>query len=206
MIKLAVEKDDPQKNYKLNLTPDVLMVKEALDYFDTNQDKIIDLINKTYYINVNITQNNFEHNTINLYDINENIIETAKYEFIGIYDTRTTLWTWAWAVPSFTKKTTIILRKILNYGVELESKNDFLKTELITSRFRITNKIQIDIFSAIVSYLSKKPRIFKFKLFTDYNIVDKKINNESIKLIDIKNPHPNTKDLSYVEYYIFLLD
>ena len=103
----------------------------------------------------------------------------------------------------------VLLRKILNYGVELEPTNNFLKTELITSRFRVTNKIQLDIYSAIVSYLSKKPRVIKIKIFNNTRFV---VLEDSETLTDVTEPliYKNNDDGNnlnrYTEYYLFLLD
>jgi hypothetical protein len=109
------------------------------------------------------------------------------------------------------KKNTTILRKILNYGIELEPTNNFLKTELITSRFRVTNKIQLDIYSAIVSYLSKKPRIIRIKLFNNIKLTEDINDKKKSILIDVTEPLLDKNKKSedqyrYTEYYLFLLD
>lgn len=220
MIKLQVDKDikdmnDEKKIVKVNLTPDVILVKEALEYFDSNQYKYIENVKRLKYIEFIDSEKDFEHNQIILYDDKFNKLEKAKYEYIGTYDSLTMIWSWAWAIPTLKKKNTTILRKILNYGIELEPTNNFLKTELITSRFRVTNKIQLDIYSAIVSYLSKKPRVIKIKLFVNMKITedyDDDINDDKKNiLIDVTEPHTNKNIKSeeqyrYTEYYLFLLD
>jgi hypothetical protein len=211
MIKLQVNKDDnteEKKIVKVNLTPDIIMVRESLDYFDDNQYKLQDLLRKLKYIEYVESEKDFEHNEIILYDENFNKLDRSKYEYIGTYDSSTLIWSWAWSIPTMKKKNTTILKKILNYGIELEPTNNFLKTELITSRFRVTNKIQLDIYSAIVSYLSKKPRVIKIKLFNYYRIIE---NKKGSILIDVKEPliYKDTKEKDqyrYTEYYLFLLD
>jgi len=222
MIKLQVNNKDikdrndinDEKNdkniVKVNLTPDVILVKEALEYFDSNQNKQDDLIKRLKYIEFIDSEKDFEHNQIILYDDEFNKLIKSKYEYIGSYDSNTMIWSWAWAIPTMKKKNTTILRKILNYGVELEPTNNFLKTELITSRFRVTNKIQLDIYSAIVSYLSKKPQIIKVKLFVNIKVREDIDDNKSIK-IDVTEPLINKNIKSedqyrYTEYYLFLLD
>lgn len=217
MIKLQVnnDKDIKDKNIvKVNLTPDVILVKEALEYFDSNQYKQEELVRKLRYIEFIDSDKDFEHNQIILYDDRFNKLDKTRYEYIGSYDSTTMIWSWAWAIPSMKKKNTTILRKILNYGVELEPTNNFLKTELITSRFRVTNKIQLDIYSAIVSYLSKKPRIIKIKIFINTKIredIDNKDDKKKLVLIDVTEPliNKNIKSVDqyrYTEYYLFLLD
>jgi hypothetical protein len=212
MIKLKVNnlnKDNDEKNIvKVNLTPDIIMLKEALEYFDTNQYKLVDINNKIRYIEFIESDKDFEHNEIVLYDEDFNKINISKYEYIGTYDSTTSIWSWAWSIPTMKKKNTTIIRKILNYGVELEPTNNFLKTELITSRFRVTNKIQLDIYSAIVSYLSKKPSIIKIKIFNNTKIINHK--DEKHNLIDVKEPYiykdeKPENQYRYTEYYLFLL-
>ena len=217
MIKLQVNKDkddDDKKIVNMNLTPDIIMVKEALEYYDLNQNLIEDLTQKISYIEYVDSEKDFEHNKIILYDSNQNEILQSKYEYIGTYDSNTLIWSWAWSIPTMKKKNTTILRKILNYGVELEPTQNFLKTELITSRFRVTNKIQLDIYSAIVSYLSKKPKVIRFKIYNYYRAIrikDSNTKGEDNILIDIINPLID-KNLNkeeqyrYTEYYVFLLD
>jgi hypothetical protein len=210
MIKLQVNKEEntDEKNIvKINLTPDIVMIKEALDYYDSNQYKLEDLNRKIKYIKFIESEKDFEHNEIILYDIEANKLDKAKYEYIGTFDSSTSIWSWAWSIPTMRKKNTTILRKILNYGIELEPTNNFLKTELITSRFRVTNKIQLDIYSAIVSYLSKKPRVIKIRLYNNAKFV---ITESGENLMDITEPlNSNSKDKNenrYTEYYLFLLD
>jgi len=66
MIKLKVnnlDKDNEEKNIvKVNLTPDIIMLKEALEYFDTNQYKLEDINNKIKYIEFIESDKDFEHN------------------------------------------------------------------------------------------------------------------------------------------------
>ena len=79
----------------------------------------------------------------------------SRYEIIGLYTSENNIWAWSWAIQCF-KNNTNIARKIWNYGAVLDPNVGFLKTELITSRFKISNKIQLDIHVAIASYISKK--------------------------------------------------
>ena len=215
MLKLQVNKDEntEEKNIvKINLTPDIVMIKEALEYYDDNQFKLEELNRKIKYIKFVESEKDFEHNEIFLYDYDANKLDKARYEYIGTFDSSTSIWSWAWAIPTMKKKNTTILRKILNYGIELEPTNNFLKTELITSRFRVTNKIQLDIYSAIVSYLSKKPRIIKIKVYLNVKVIED-IDNKIDKtvFIDVTEPLINKNTTSedqyrYTEYYLFLLD
>ena len=87
----------------------------------------------------------------------------------------------------------------MNYGAELDPELSFLKTELVTSRFRISDPIQLEIHTAIASYLSKKPVIFKLKSFIDLNIVE----NNLLDVINSKNP---LEQNNFSIYYLFILD
>ena len=60
--------------------------------------------------------------------------------------------------------TNYISRKILNYGLDLDTNQNFLKTELVTSRFTVSNLLQLDIHVAIASYLTKIPNIYCHKV------------------------------------------
>ena len=82
--------------------------------------------------------------------------------------------------------------------MDLDPEFSFLKTELVTSRFRITNPIQLDIHVAIASYLSRQYVVYKYASYIDL-IVD------ANGLVDIVNI-PKDKADEYSLYYMFLLD
>ena len=85
MIKLKVnnlDKDNEEKNIvKVNLTPDIIMLKEALEYFDTNQYKLEDINNKIKYIDDTNPIIYSDHNYI-LPFINTSNINEFKYNKI----------------------------------------------------------------------------------------------------------------------------
>ena len=183
------------------VSPDIELVKDSLDFYDRNQEiykKNLDDIN---YIRFKQASTEIEHNILYLYNENKEEIYKTKYEYIGIYEPTINVWTWAWAIPTLSKKNTNIIRKLLMYGTELDPSSYFLKSELITSRFRINNEIQLDIHCSIASYLSKKPVVFKLKHYKNVNIED--------NLINIKSPEYASGDVEindYSEIYLFLLD
>jgi len=179
----------------------ISLVRDALEFFDKGQDKYRDEYKNINYISIEENLNDLEHNIIIFYDIYFKEISSHKYEWIGIFDIKSNLWTWAWAIPYSPKNETNIIRKILTYGVELDQTSVSLKVELITSRFKITNKVQLDIHCAIASYLSKKQKIFSYKVYGSTRI----INN---KFVDILNPDIENKNSDNYELisYIFLLD
>jgi len=180
---------------------DMTLIKNSFEYYDKNNEKIGNKFDKVNYISFEINQKDLEHDIIIFYDVNLKELFRSRIEKIGIFDKISKIWTWAWAVSSFKKNETNIVRKILQYGTELDPSTIFLKTELITSRFRISNKIQLDMHCAIASYLSKKKQIYKYTIFNLLKLIDN-------KYIDIINPdYSKNEDVTFeLEYFVFLLD
>jgi len=180
---------------------DMTLIKNSFEYYDKNNEKIGNKFDKVNYISFEINQKDLEHDIIIFYDVNLKELFRSRIEKIGIFDKISKIWTWAWAVSSFKKNETNIVRKILQYGTELDPSTIFLKTELITSRFRISNKIQLDMHCAIASYLTKKKQIYKYTIFNLLKLIDN-------KYIDIINPdYSKNEDVTFeLEYFVFLLD
>jgi hypothetical protein len=84
------------------------------------------------------------------------------------------------------------------YGTDIDidknPTNILLKNELVTSRFRIEDNVQIDIHCAIASYLAKKPFIFVWK---DLPLKDK----DDDSALEIHNDTDTD-----VTYYTFFID
>lgn len=170
------------------------LVTDALEYYDNNCEKYKDQFKQVRYIRFENSQSDLNHGIIMMYDKEKKELFRSRYEILGTYYSQTKTWVWAWAVPIFRKNSTNIVRKILHYGTELDPEARFLKTELITSRFRISDPIQLDIHTAIASYLSKKPVIYKWISY--HNTM-----SSMGEYIDTK-PH-NTE---YISNVLFLLD
>jgi hypothetical protein len=173
----------------------ISLVTTALEYYDTNSEIYNNLFRNAKYFKFIAAETDMEHNVIIYYNDNKEELFRSKYEVIGLYNSATNTWTWAWAIPSFKKNNTNIVRKIWNYGSVLDPDAKYLKTELITSRFRVADPIQLDIHVSIASYLSKSPLIYKHYSHTT-SIKDDEgyvtINNETSE--------------NYTIYYMFLLD
>lgn len=195
------KKDDIENDEEIELiNKKMSIITDALEYYDKFQEKYRDEYININYISLEISDKDLEHNVIIFYDSDLKEIFRSRYERIGILDLKSQIWTWAWARPDLRKNETNIIRKILFYGTELDPSMNYLKTELITSRFKITNKIQLDIFCAISCYLSKKPKIFSYKIYGNPRIIDN-------KYVDILNPDIKEYDDKYeLLSYIFLLD
>ena len=83
---------------------------------------------------------------------------------LGILDNETNVWVWGWANPVINTFQNEIVRKLLIYGLNIDLNihiNEpiyyYVKTNLINSRFKVKNKIQLDIL------LSMAKRILKNK-------------------------------------------
>lgn len=180
---------------------DITLIKNSFEYYDKNNEKIGNKFDKVNFISFEIKEKDLDHDVIIFYDSKLKELFRSRTEKIGIFDKISKIWIWAWAVSSFKKNETNIVRKILQYGTELDPSTIFLKTELITSRFRISNKIQLDMHCAIASYLSKKKQVYKYTIFNLLKLIDN-------KYIDILNPdYLKNEDITFeLEYYVFLLD
>jgi hypothetical protein len=184
-------------------TNDITLINNSFEYFDKNNDKYKDKFIDVMYINLERNDNDLDHSILHFYNKNLKLLFSYKFERLGIYDTKSQIWSWAWTIPYFKKNETNIIRKILHYGTELDNTSIFLKTELITSRFRITNNCQLDMHCAIASYLSKKSLIYKFRIFSNPEIIEDKFFN----ILYPKYTYEKDMDEIYeITYYVFLLE
>jgi hypothetical protein len=176
----------------------ISLVTTALEYYDENTEKYKNAFRKAKYIKFISEDNDLTHNSIVYFDKDKKELFRSRYELIGIYNSYTNVWTWAWSITELKKKNTNIIRKVWNYGAELDPDAKYLKTELITSRFAISNLIQTDIHVSVASYLSKIPIVYSHYV----NIETTEKPYEENNLVDItKNQSEN-----YSIYYMFLLD
>uniref|UniRef100_A0A6C0ACD5 Uncharacterized protein n=1 Tax=viral metagenome TaxID=1070528 RepID=A0A6C0ACD5_9ZZZZ len=184
------------KNNRTNRT-----VVNALEYYDKNMERNFKTFNKAKYLSFPKEDSDIKgdivRTKINLYNNEKKKIFDSKFEIIGIYENQTKTWSWAWSIPKLPKNKTYTSRKILNYGLDLESDNvesSFLRAELITGRFRISNLIQLDLHVSVASYISKIPNIYKY-------IFKQKTSDSDLIEID-----DSLDDSNYSIYYLFLLD
>lgn len=132
------------------------IIVNALEYYDVNRYKRIQLTNNIKYYSIKY---NDKPPTIQFYDNNQTMIYKSTFGSIGIYDNLSNIWIWAWSVPNFDESDIKISKKLLLYGLSIPRnvRNLFeLKSELITSRFKITNDIQLETHISLAAYLSKK--------------------------------------------------
>lgn len=151
-------------------------IRDSLEFYDNNREKYDIFFKKAKY--VKFVDNNNTTDDIIFYDENKKILLESSYEIMGIYLPKNNMWKWAWSIPSIHKKYTFISRKILEYAFNLDHTKEFpLRADLINSKIKINNELQLDIRIALSSYIGKQPLIFKF-----YNKLD-----DDIKLSEIEN-------------------
>ena len=184
------------------------IIKNALYYYDSNQDNIIKLLKKIYYFEM--IKTNYFTKRIKLYDVKKKILLESSYEIAAIFNPNTSIWKWAWSIPNLDKQYTIISRKIFDYAINLDPINEFLlRDKLITSDIKIFNELQFDIFMSLASYISRSPFILKIP-FIRTNILKKNKSNILLNTYKdmfnfITEQTTNTKDKIYpliILYYI----
>lgn len=148
----------------------ISIVKEALQFYDENNEKYKPIKKKIKYFKfADQIQHDIEGQRIAFLDKDKKEIFTSRIEILGKYYGSIYTWIWGWSLAGFGKSLTSIIRKVFLYGTDIDVANPanvILKNELVTSRFRIIDDIQIEIHCAIASYLAKKPFILMLKEFT----------------------------------------
>jgi len=179
------------------------IIKTSIEYYDSYQTKIDNILNNTEYIK--IIENNNITNQIIFYDKNKKILLKSSYEILSLYLPEQQIWKWSWSIPTISKKYTYITRKLIDYALSLVDFNDiFIKSILTNSKIKIENDIQLDILLALFSKFTKKPFIFKYLVIPDIPKV--KINND--EFIHYKEIITNKKYDKYknnlVQYFIII--
>lgn len=174
----------------------ISLVTTALEYYDTNNETYSNTFKNVNYTTFVKANNDMEHNMIIFYDKNKKELFRSKYEIIGLHNTDSNTWTWGWAIPNFKKNNTNIIRRLWNYGATLDPNAKHLKSELITSRFRVANDAQLDIHISMASYLSKTPLIYKH-----YHTSHQHSDADGYLNINV-----DKTGQQYTTYFMFLLD
>jgi len=143
------------------------IVNDALKFYDRNGEKYQKIKKKIKFVkHAEVGQNELEGVRLVFYDKDKKEIFASRVEILGKYYVSIKTWVWGWSLPQISKSLTTIIRKVFLYGTDIDvdiPDNILLKNELITSRFRVDDDIQIEIHCAIASYLAKKPLIFMWK-------------------------------------------
>lgn len=172
------------------------LLLNSLNYYDHNTEKYQKIFKKFKYYTFTLSNNDLEHSIIIFYDKNKNQVFKSRFERVGLYNIAASSWTWSWSIARYTKNSIQLAKKVLVYGLDLNVEEvGFLKEELITSRFKISDTIQLEIHAAIASYLTKKPMIFK-------------LINDPINELEHENMYKILYDVSQTSniVYLYLLD
>jgi hypothetical protein len=179
------------------------IIKDALEYYDQNNEKYEKIKKKIKYAKfIKGDADDIERLRFTFYDKDKKELFTSRIELLGKYYTNLHVWIWGWAMARIEKFASTIIRKVFFYGTDImiHGKEDIaLKNELITSRFKVTSDVQIDMHCAIASYLAKKPFIFGMKELPSEEPGE--VKNEEFEVISMYSK----KESDYI-YYMFILD
>jgi len=171
-------------------------INDALEYYDRNGELYERIKKRITYIETYNPPNITTYKPhFNFYDNDKKLLFSSRVEIIGIVYNDHRMWVWGWAIPNLEYEVISTIRNVLIYGTTLDgSSNDIglIKTELITSRYGLTDLIQIEIHCAIASYLAKIPFIFRID---NFNLDSGKI--EKLAPYD---------DISGTSVYLYILD
>lgn len=138
------------------------IVQKSLEYYDKYQEKYAHIFNKKLKVSILYKYSDIERDEIIFHDENGKEVLRSTYELVGIYSIEQKLWIWAWAAP-FRKNLTYKSRKILNYGLDLDAKDhSYLKSSILTSRSKVSSRLQLEIYMAMAAYLTKIPVIYEY--------------------------------------------
>lgn len=177
----------------------VEIIADALKYFDMNNEKYRHIKRQIKYVKGLIgSKTDVEGAKLIFYDSNMNELFISRVEILGKYYNSIHTWAWGWSLPEINKSLTSIIRKVFFYGTDIDINNNpanvMLRNELVTSRFRIEDDVQLDIHCAIASYLAKKPFILAFKDLSFNYDVPKEVKSEDYE-----------GDI-YVTFYTYIID
>jgi hypothetical protein len=116
-------------------------------------------------------------NYITFYDKDKHKIHRVQYEYCGMYIHHKQCWVWGWAIPNITRSLKSTARKLLNYGLDMES-NEILSVFFITSRYQLKDKLHLDILLSNAWRYSKCKTIYELKMPYDisfYTLTEKDI-------------------------------
>ncbi len=144
------------------------LIDDALNYYDTKT--------KHYHDYIMIPQDseiNRDNGTIRFPKQDK----VYKYEILGLFENETNIWIWAWMIPDFKFNETLLVKKLLNYGLKigptqnenLTSDKLYLKTQFLNSRFLLKNDFQLELHLAISLYLIKDNAKFIYPVKVNLN-------------------------------------
>ena len=188
--------DNSEEDETNNFNP---IIKNSLEYYDSFQPKIQEILNKIEYIKI-INGVNINDEYI-FYEQNGKQFFKSRIETLGMFIPQDNSWKWSWAIPIAKYQNTLISRKILEYAFTLNSLSDlYLKSTLINSKLLIKNQYQIDIYLALASMLSKKPFILKLYLYPQLQV------NVTEEIYYYKETINKTDKDKFISLYVMVID
>jgi hypothetical protein len=174
------------------------IISDALKYFDMNNDKYRRIKRRIKYVKrFPDDKQDIEGLKLIFYDNNMEELFVSRLEILGKYYNSINTWVWGWSLPPINKSLTTIIRKVFLYGTDIDINNNpaniMLKNELVTSRFRTYDDVQLDIHCSIASYLAKKPFILALKDFSFNYDLPNEVKSED---------YEGTVDITYYMYVI----
>jgi hypothetical protein len=89
-----------------------------------------------------------------------NVIFNSEFEYVGTYIITVKYWSWSWSNIKYGKKNTVLIRKILNYGFNIDYKLfPNIKKRIISSNFFLVCHMQLDNILAHIQEITKNPYI-----------------------------------------------
>ena len=170
------------------------IIHNSLKYYDENNLKYAKYMKKVKYIQyINAETSTVESIICVFYDKDKKELFSSKIEMVGKYYKNYNMWVWAWSIPLLDKTVTYTIKNIFLYITDIytqkgiaNANNIVIKQHFLTSRFLISDIIQIDIYCAISSYLSKVQLIYELPVYA-INPVSNKIDNTLIDFTDKNN-------------------
>lgn len=175
------------------------ILTNALVYYDNNTEKYSKFYDKAKYYRIITAASDGDYNILVFYDKNKTEFFRSQYETLGGYLGELKLWVWGWSLED-RKKQYLTAKKLLNYGLDLDNDNWFLKKELITPRFRIPSVFQLDLHVSIASYISK--RQFILKLVIPQTTETETTSADGFKIVELTEYASNESDVRF----LYLLD
>jgi hypothetical protein len=130
------------------------------DIFNKKNKKMLDIIDS--YIEM-------DNKIFMFVDKDNKELFKSRVETISIYIRDIKLWQWEWSSVNMDKVFLNIVKKLLKYGIDIsESHREHIKSYLITSRFKITNDLELYVICSLIAYLSKTPYIWYDKKTSKY--------------------------------------
>lgn len=194
------KQNEQNTNSKINSNNFNPIIRNSLEYYDSYQPKIQQILDKIEYIKI-VDGGNINDEYI-FYDSNDKPFFKSRIETLGMFVPQDNTWRWSWSIPFAKYQNTLISRKILEYAFTLNSDNDLnLKSTLINSKLIIMNQYQIDIYLALASMLSKKPFVLKLYIYPMTKNPD-----SSEKIIYYKKIISNSDRKNFISIYILMID